>query len=248
MAEERLFGYLCEEGSTGCGERRRQALLAYGVAENCLYCDSDALGRSEYFRLMKEVGQGDVLVLAEIGDLGINRDFVLKEWNSIREEKKAHIVVCIISDMYLENIFRIINPRQISPADWKAYQKAMAERNISLDSNMILETTFAETDILLSDFSSAINVFFLTGRPVIYCGPLGYELSPDSERIFHEGLYEADTWEEVEKYLAMLLSGEDPLLEARLAIIEDLKKEHLGATDRIVNLLLDDYRASWLSV
>ena len=92
---------------------------------------------------------------------------------------------------------------------------------------------------MIADITSIMGLYFITGNPIIYCihdcklyGILKMQES---------GIYMADSWEEVEKYLAMLLSGEDPLKDKRRQIIEELYKMNSGAAERIVQTIIDDY-------
>lgn len=72
---------------------------------------------------------------------------------------------------------------------------------------------FWDVDILLTDISSIIVEFFLTGKPIIYC-----KTSEISSAFFEEltkGMYVVSGWNEAKKKLDELLQGKDPLKERR---------------------------------
>ena len=81
--------------------------------------------------------------------------------------------------------------------------------------------------------------FFLSGKPVIYCGKTNINFDEIYEQIF-PGFYTAENWEQLEITVEKLLQGEDDLKTIRVNIIEDIKKQHIGATERIVNFLIND--------
>ena len=143
----------------------------------------------------------------------------------------------------------IVRPHPLMWSQFRKYNKITAqeaediqalwkEKNIEYDSNANIEDTFRNTDILLSDVSSVIPVFFLSGKPIVFCpsnmdfGPLFSSLLP--------GLYVAQTWEELKAHLDMLLSGEDPLRETRREIIEKSFSQNRNATEKIVEKIRAD--------
>ena len=76
------------------------------------------------------------------------------------------------------------------------------EKNgIPIDKNKSIEQTFDETDVMISDRSSVIPMFFMTGKPVIYC-PIECEYGSLFSTIL-PGLYIANSWEVLEKYITM---------------------------------------------
>ena len=118
-------------------------------------------------------------------------------------------------------------------ADW--------ERNgIVIDSNKSITDTYAQTDILIADRSSIIPLFFLTGRPVIYCAT-----ETDYSALYLTilpGLYIANSQEELDKYLESLLQGIDPLKEKRREIIEKNFGNNKTATANIISAIIEDAR------
>lgn len=127
-----------------------------------------------------------------------------------------------------------------SEEDAAAYRKALAEANVYLDENSLLNDTLCNTDLMIADFSSIIIMYFLTGRPIIYCEG-GLELSGVYLQL-QEGMYIAHSWEDVLRYTEDLKNGIDPLKEKRLEIIAAEGKKHYGASKRIVDTIQQDYR------
>ena len=110
---------------------------------------------------------------------------------------------------------------------------------ITQDMNKDIEVTFQETDILISDNSSVIPMFFMTGKPIIYC-----EFAIEYSSLFATvlpGLYIARNWDDVEKYLNQLLQHDDPLITVRQQIIEENFSMHNNATKHIVETIISDF-------
>lgn len=128
---------------------------------------------------------------------------------------------------------------KMSEEDVELYRKEVARRGASFDSNELIEDTFDEIGVLISDISSIIFPFFLSEKPIIYCDA-HIPISPSFEALL-EGMYRAETWEDVKKIYARICSGDDYLADKRHEIAERLRKEHNGATDRIKKILVDDH-------
>lgn len=112
------------------------------------------------------------------------------------------------------------------------------EKGIREDPNKSIWDTFDSADILISDRSSVIPMFFLTGKPIVYC-PIETEYSWLFSTIL-PGLYLANSWEELNVLLGNLLRGDDPLRPARERIIQDNFLYHAHATEQIVAQILSD--------
>ena len=113
-------------------------------------------------------------------------------------------------------------------------------KRIIVDKNSKIEDTFLNADIMISDRSSVIPMFFLTCKPIIYC-----EFRADYSSLFstiYPGLYIANNWDDVDKLLKMLLSGEDPKKELRREIISRDFCQHNNACKSIVDYIYIDAR------
>lgn len=132
----------------------------------------------------------------------------------------------------------MINEGFMTRETTEAYKEKLRQAGIALDANALVEDTFRTTDVLLTDSSSIVDVFFLSARPIIYC-PYTDDLNEEYRQMF-TAMYIARSWEEVERYLALLLSGEDPLRKHREALVAEFSKLHIGATQRVVETLRED--------
>jgi CDP-glycerol glycerophosphotransferase (TagB/SpsB family) len=92
--------------------------------------------------------------------------------------------------------------------------------NASINSSGNYQKIFLTSDILVSDMSSVMAEYFLTGKPIIYThrqsafNEFGEQLS--------EGFYWARDEVELCRVLAGLLAGNDPLREKRASLAHKL--------------------------
>lgn len=94
--DTKFFGYVRVSSKDQNLDRQLDALLKFGVSKNAIYADKASgkdFTRPAYRRLVRRLGEGDVLVVMSIDRLGRNYDEVLEEWRRITKEKKAAIVV-----------------------------------------------------------------------------------------------------------------------------------------------------------
>ena len=91
--------------------------------------------------------------------------------------------------------------------------------NAKIDTRKEYLTTFYSSDFMITDISSIIPEYFLTGKPIIYCHRTNH-FNKFGEKMA-EGFYWVHNWEELEKTIEMLKRGEDPLYEKRQQIIKD---------------------------
>lgn len=130
----------------------------------------------------------------------------------------------------------------ISAEDMGNYIQSLEEHNIVLDKNALIDTTFNNTGILISDISSIMIQFFLTGKPIIYC-PTESEICMTYKKMM-PGIYIAENWDDVLKYIREINNGNDYLLEVRKKIIDDLFGNVENASKRIVDYIIDDWRTN----
>lgn len=121
------------------------------------------------------------------------------------------------------------------------YLCEVKKANVCLDKNEKIMDTFDSTDVLITDISSIIVPFFLTGKPVIYCKS-NITMSSVFE-IFENGLYIAENWDQVISHYRAIAEGGDPLKDCRRRIAEKMRLENVNASSRI----LDTLHADWNS-
>lgn len=90
--------------------------------------------------------------------------------------------------------------------------------NACIDYSKDYFQTFFSSDCLVTDISSIIADYFLTGKPIIYCHKSDY--FNNFSRKLSEGFYWVRNWNELESTINMLRDGKDPLKEKRLELIK----------------------------
>lgn len=116
------------------------------------------------------------------------------------------------------------------------YKNQLTERNIELDINNPIDEILEKTSILLSDISSIIVPYFMTGRPIIYCS-CELPLSTEFNKML-DGIYVAKNWDDVNRYIHDLLNGNDYLKNKRIEILQSASFHvHCRSTENIVNYL-----------
>ncbi len=128
---------------------------------------------------------------------------------------------------------------KMTERDIEEYKNSVKKHGASFDTNEMVGDTFRQTGILITDYSSIILEFFLSGKPVIYCTKTNINFSETYKQIIR-GCYIAENWEQIETIVQKLRKGEDDLKPVRMNIIENIKKQHIGATERIINFLIND--------
>lgn len=113
---------------------------------------------------------------------------------------------------------------------------------IEEDVNASILNAFERSDILVSDPSSIIAIYFLTGKPVIFCPKEPYHKSDLTEFINRilPGLYIARSDCELKSLLDMLSQEKkDPLKQTRDKMINEYFSYNYGATEKILSILRD---------
>ena len=91
-----MYGYIRVSTREQCLDRQRQAMMAYGVAEDHVFVDRQSgkdFARPAYQKLRLHLVAGDVLVVKSIDRLGRNYAELLSEWRCLTKEKGVAIVV-----------------------------------------------------------------------------------------------------------------------------------------------------------
>ncbi len=104
--------------------------------------------------------------------------------------------------------------------------------------------TFWSSDLLITDVSSMLMDYMLTGRPILYCPtPSGKSMSDDPAfaiRPLLEGMYVVRSMAEIRETAERLRRGEDPKRAARERLASEMRRDgHIGRD--IVTLLKQDY-------
>lgn len=112
--------------------------------------------------------------------------------------------------------------------------------NAKIDKQKEYLSTFYSSDFMITDISSVIADYFLTGKPIIYCHKKDY--FNEFSRKLSEGFYWVHSWQELKNTIEMLKNGNDPLKEKRQEIIKNefyIPNEKVGFT--IKELIKKDF-------
>ena len=101
--------------------------------------------------------------------------------------------------------------------NYKARYESM--ENAFIDTQREYLPSFYSSDVLITDESSIIPEYFLTGKPVIFTYKEPH-LNDFAKKIA-EGFYWVKNWEEMEEVLAKLKKGQDELKEKREQLIQE---------------------------
>lgn len=111
---------------------------------------------------------------------------------------------------------------------------------IKFDDNKVIRDTFDDSDILISDYSSVISLFYVSGKPIIYC-PTDVSVTEDFKKI-EKSLYVAYDWDSIEKCLESLIKGNDLKEEERKEINKKYFYYSKNCIGKIINKIIEDYK------
>ena len=120
------------------------------------------------------------------------------------------------------------------------YRKNLSNAKVYLDEHSLLNETLACTDLVIADYSSIIVMYFLSGRPIIYCDG-NLKLSGVYEQLY-DAMYIAKSWDDVKELTEKLLNGIDPLRDKRNKISAQIADKHKNSAKKIVDRICEDYR------
>ncbi len=132
----------------------------------------------------------------------------------------------------------------MSEEEINAYQTRLSNLHIDFRMGCAINEAFDDIGILITDFSSIIIQFFLTGRPVIYCPSKKVQLVEECQPML-DSFYIAESYADVEKHLNDILSGNDYKAEIRKAALEsDYFKINRDASKKITDFIKTDWQKS----
>ena len=162
---------------------------------------------------------------------------------------KDKIITLVNDNTDLNVVFRphpmtfdhFISVGKLTQEDVDSYLK-LYDENDSLEYNNTAEyvDVFWNTDVLLSDLSSVMVEYFVTGKPIIYC-----DTGAKPDEFFEEllkAMYVTNTWEQAREKLLELKMGIDPLKEEREKKIKELLgDDFLHISERFLEAIYNDY-------
>lgn len=122
-------------------------------------------------------------------------------------------------------------------------EKCKNLNNLNLDVQKTYTSTFWQSSVLISDVSSIIVEYFITGKPIIFCQTKNFQTHflPFFKRIL-DGCYIVKDWEELVNVLQKIISGNDELISLRNEIKNELFGEDFSLVPKsIVNDILCDF-------
>ena len=129
-----------------------------------------------------------------------------------------------------------ISTGELSEGEADAYKlKYSQSNNMRIDSKQDYFDTIFESDCLISDASSFIADYFMTGKPVIYCHRKDTfnAVSKEMSRAF----YWVENWNELEDTINSLKQGGDVLKHERERLLEKIFNNKQNAGEFISNYL-----------
>ncbi len=92
--------------------------------------------------------------------------------------------------------------------------------NIVIDEEKDYMNTLNKADIMVTDYTSLIAEFFITGKPIVFCDDVT-GLNEEGKKIC-SCLYYADKFDSVVEYIDILRSGNDDMKEIRQNLISNI--------------------------
>ncbi len=138
----------------------------------------------------------------------------------------------------------IVGGGYMTEEDWESCLEAFRQGvNTSLDLTQTYYDLMWSSDVLISDVSSMVMDYLLTGHPVIYCRTPGPGAPSDAPcfaiRDLLPGLYVAGDFGEVESILEQLHRGEDPKRQNRIDLAARMRRDG-RISEKIISLLMED--------
>lgn len=135
-----------------------------------------------------------------------------------------------------------ISRKQMTEGQVDEYKECYKRlENASIDEQQEYLPSFYSSDMLITDESSIIPEYFLTGKPIIFTYKETH-LNDFAKKI-SEGFYWVKDWNEMKDILSKLEKGEDELREKRLEIIKEaFYMPEKGSGYEIKELIKKDFR------
>ena len=119
------------------------------------------------------------------------------------------------------------------------YLEQLSSKGIRYEHDIKVYDSFKDTDLLITDYSSIINLFFLTGKPIICCDT-EIEFSGLTEKM-SKFFYYAHNEEELRDNVQVLVNGEDRYYQDRSSLIDMEFSSTERASKRIADRIIEDY-------
>ena len=133
----------------------------------------------------------------------------------------------------------LVNRGLMSEENRDEYITKLKQKNTSIDMFHPIDEVLEKTDLLISDFSTIVGTFFLTGKPIIYCDK-GIVLNEVYAEMA-EYMYIAYNWNDVEKYYTeIVLKNNDYKKSERQRFIKRKYCDVKDSAKKIVDAIITD--------
>lgn len=133
-------------------------------------------------------------------------------------------------------LFSYLIRENIVSKDWvDTYLKKLSNNNIIYDTKSTILHSASNSDFLITDFSSIIINYFITGKPIIYC-PCNIKLNPIFSKIIDLS-YVANNEAELKEHINNIKNGIDKKRNDRLKYVRELSMYNKNASNRIIKIL-----------
>lgn len=150
----------------------------------------------------------------------------------------------------INNIEIIFRPHPQAFQEWRTigvmteteeiqFRNECKECGITIDENGEYFSVITSTDCFVTDITSLMAEYLLTEKPIIYCHKKDY-FTEMGEKL-SKGYYYTQSWDEVEKYIKMLMTDDDPLREKRCELARNFKNKEISAADIIHDVIKSDF-------
>lgn len=133
----------------------------------------------------------------------------------------------------------MVRTKRMSEKEVTEYKERLRQKKIDFDSGTPIDETIKKSDVLVTDYSSIMIMFFLTGKPIVYCDS-NIQFNESLEKI-RDCIYIVRNQNELDEVLNKLRDGKDHLKEKRDYIIKTEFSNCNGASKKIVDYVINDY-------
>lgn len=132
-----------------------------------------------------------------------------------------------------------ISNKLMDRSEVNKYLDFFKDLNMTYDKSSNFFETFNASDVLITDISSIIVEYLITGKPIILIEtPNNRKLYNDRMKEIADVCYCVSNWKETEKIINDLKNGNDELKDNREKLIKIIKKENSGnISKKIINYL-----------
>lgn len=149
----------------------------------------------------------------------------IKKWIVYAEKHKNILVVIRPHPLMFETMKkeRILTETEIE----NLINEIESVSNVQFDNEKDYLPIITEADILVSDLTSLMIEYYMTGKPIVYCDTCD-NFNEDAIAI-SESIYKVDGWDELETTVERLINSEDEMLCERKRVIKMLTPNNIGS-------------------